>query len=245
MNQKGLVRLYRIAVCDDDPRFLEEFLPKLSKALSSKNIEAETEKFHDTASFLQRAYQGISFDLIFLDIYLGEENGYLFAKRLRSEEIQTDIIFITSTDEYAVMGYDVSPLLYLLKPVRDEQLAYACDIFLKKRRQTQLLLNLSGETISLGITDLLYCEVLGHRVSLHLLSGDVMKFRYSLSDLEKQLPDSLFIRSHQSYLVNMSHISSIIRYKLTLSTGETLPVSQSRYTDLQNRFIQYASRQNI
>lgn len=237
--------MYHIAVCDDDRRFMDEFTQKLNKVLSSKNIDAEIEKFYDPASFLERVDQGTPFDLIFLDIFLGKENGYQFAKSLRNEDIQTDIIFITTTEDYAVMGYDVSPLLYLVKPIKDEQLVYACDIFLKKHRPTRILLNLSGETFSLNIADLLYCEVFGHRVSLHLASGSAKEIRYSMNKLEKLLPADLFIRSHQSYLVNMAHISSIIRYELTLSTGQTLPISQSRYMNLQNSFLLYASHQKI
>lgn len=237
--------MYRIAVCDDDRYFLDEFQQKLGKALLSRSTDARIEKFYDTASFLKRVNQGISFDLVFLDVYLEEENGCLAAKDLRNENIQTDIILITTSEDYAVMGYDVSPLLYLLKPVKDAQLEYACDIFLKKHQPSQLLLNLPGETLLLNISDLLYCEVFGHRVSLHLTSGSVRKIRYSLSDLEKLFPASMFARSHQSYLVNLSHISSIVRYELTLDTGQTLPISQSRYMELQNRFIQYAGHQKI
>lgn len=237
--------MYRIAICDDDQRFAAELHQRLDRLLSAKDIDARVEEFHDTVSFLKQVDHDISYDLIFLDILLEEENGYLFAKYLRDEDIQTDIIFITSTEDYAVVGYDVSPLLYLVKPAKDAQLEYACDIFLKKHKPRQLLLNLPGETLSLNIDDLIYCEVFGHRVSLHLVSGTVREIRYSLNDLEKQLPSSIFARSHQSYLVNMAHISSIIRYELTLSTGQTLPISQSRYMELQNSFILYAGHQKI
>lgn len=119
-------------------------------------------------------------------------------------------------------GYDVSPLLYLVQPVKDAQLEYTCDIFLKKHKPHRILLNLPGETLSLNIDGLLHCKVFRHRVSLHLVSEAVREIRYSLNELEKQLPSSIFARSHQSYLVNMAHINSIIRYELILSTGQTL-----------------------
>ena len=67
-------------------------------------MDARIEEFYDTASFLKQVDHAVSYDLIFLDILLEEENGYLFAKYLRDEDIQTDIIFITSTEDYAVMG---------------------------------------------------------------------------------------------------------------------------------------------
>lgn len=81
-----------------------DFHQRLDKSLSTKGMDARIEEFYDTASFLKQVDHAVSYDLIFLDILLEEENGYLFAKYLRDEDIQTDIIFITSTEDYAVMG---------------------------------------------------------------------------------------------------------------------------------------------
>ena len=66
--------MYRMAICDDDRRFADEFHKKVNKVLALKNIDAETEKFYDTASFLERINKGIVFDLVFLDILLDNEN---------------------------------------------------------------------------------------------------------------------------------------------------------------------------
>ncbi len=237
--------MYRIAICDNDRRFIHEFHEKVTKALRAKNIDAETEDFLDTASFLERINKGVVFDLIFLDILLDNENGYSFAKKLRKENIQIDIVFITVTQDYAVVGYDVSPILYLVKPIKDSQLAYAFDIFLKKHIPSRILLNLPGKILSLNITDILYCEVYGHKICIHLISGETKELRQPLHKLEKEFPSTIFVRSHQSYLVNMKHIASITRYKLTLSNGQVIPISQSRYLDFQNSFIIFASRQKI
>lgn len=142
-------------------------------------------------------------------------------------------------------GYDVSPILYLVKPIQTEQLAYAMELFLKKRQPKQIVLNLSGEIISLSISDILYIEVYGHTTCLHLASGESRELRIPLNKLEQQLPSSVFIRSHQSYLVNMGHILSIARYQLTLSAGLTLPISQSKYLNLQNSFILHIKQQKL
>ncbi len=239
---KGMTALYRIAICDDDRRFINEFHEKINKALALRKIDAETEEFFDAASFLERVKKGIVYDLIFLDILLNQENGYAFARQLRRENIQTDIVFITVTQDYAVAGYDVSPILYLVKPIDDIRLSYTFDIFLKRHIPSRILLNLSGEILSLNITDILYCEVYGHKTCIHLISGKIKELRQPLHKLEKEFPATVFVRSHQSYLVNMKHIDSISRYKLTLNTGQALPISQSKYLDLQNSFILFSSR---
>lgn len=177
--------MYYIAICDDDTSFTAAFHKRLSAVLASKNIDAEIEDFPGTASFLRRLESGRAFDLIFLDIYLDGENGYQFAKRLRSEDIGVEIVFITTTESYAVAGYDVAPILYLVKPFQDDQIAYAIDIFLKKRQPSQILLNLSGELLSLDAAHILYIEVYGHKSCLHMASGEIRELRIPLNKLEQ------------------------------------------------------------
>lgn len=67
----------------------------------------------------------------------------------------------------------------------------------------------------------------------------------SINKLEQQLPSSSFVRSHQSYLVNMGYIQSVARYQPTLSNGLTLPISQSKYLNLQNSFILYVKQKKL
>lgn len=237
--------MYRIAICDNDKIFSAELHKQVEKSLSFQDLDAQIHEFYNTASFLESMDQGNHYDLIFLDILLDGENGYSFAKQLRNEDIKIDIIFITTTEDYAIAGYEVSPLLYLVKPVTDAQITYALEIFIKKHIPRQILLNLSGELVSIKLHEILYCEVYGHKTYVHLISGEMKELRFSLQKLEDLLPASVFARSHQSYLVNMEHIDRITRYKLTLSNGQTIPISQAKYLNLQNKFIAYSSQQKI
>ena len=231
-----------IAICDDDRVFAAEFRRKLQAVLSSKETEADITCFSDTASLLHELNRGGSYDLIFLDILLEEENGYFFAKELRKNGVETDIIFITSTEDYAVAGYETAPLFYLLKPIQDQKLEQAVAAFLKKRTPQKIVLNLSGTYVPLSLADIEYCEVTGHTTSICFASGETKTFRCALKQLEKQLPQSLFARIHSGYLLNMLHIAGLERYAVTLDIGKTLPVSQSRYNELQSKYIRYVGR---
>ncbi len=237
--------LYHIAVCDDDELFTEKFKDQLLQAIPELNVQACVHIFHDTDSLMEELSKGICFDLIFLDIYIKNENGYEFARHLRKRGITSDLIFITVTSEYAVAGYEVSPLLYLIKPVTQEKLKQALTFFIQKNVPRHLSLRLGGELLSINLSEILYLEVQGHTVSFHLISGKKLKHRLSLRSLAGKLPSSLFVRSHQSYIVNLDHIESIARYHLTLSNKQVLPVSQSRYLDLQKQFLNYSSHQKI
>jgi len=237
--------LYHIAVCDDDELFTEKFKNQLLQAVPGLNVQVSVHIFHDTVSLMEELLNGICFDLIFLDIYIKNENGYEFARQLRKRGITSDLIFITITSDYAVAGYEVSPLLYLIKPVTQEKLTQALTFFIQKHTPRHLSLRLSGELFSINISDILYLEVQGHTVSFYLISGKKLKSRLSLRSLASKLPSSLFVQSHQSYIVNLDHIESITRYHLMLSNKQILPISQSRYLELQKQFLNYSSHQKI
>lgn len=236
--------MYQIALCDDDVNFIQQFLPRIKKELLANDPDGIIDTFTSISQLESRMASGTQYDLILLDILIGGDNGYDFAKRLRNKGIQTDIIFITSTTDYAVSGYEVSPLLYLIKPVSDERLSYAFSVFLKKHTPTRIVLKLNQEYQSLNITDILYVEVSGHTTIIHTTT-DQIKLRMPLSTLEQQLPSHCFSRSHQSFLVNLIHIEGISRYRITLTNGQTLPISQSRYSNLQKDFLNYAANKNI
>ncbi len=151
--------------------------------------------------------------------------------------------YIIINDEIKSMETELKKINYRIK--RDAQITYALEIFIKKHIPQQILLNLSGGLVSIKLNEILYCEVYGHKTYVHLISGETKELRFSLQKLEDQLPASVFARSHQSYLVNMEHINRISRYKLTLSNGQTIPISQAKYLNLQNKFIAYSSQQKI
>ncbi len=231
--------MYRIALCDDDAQFATAFQNKVRALLDARGVAAELVTFSTAELLLHQLNSGARFDLLFLDIFLGEENGYQFARKLREEGVEADLVFITSTPEYAVAGYEVSPLRYLLKPVQGDRLEEALGLFLRKRESQRVLLRYGGRSLALALNDILYCEVYDHDTMLHLVSGETQHLRMPLGKLESQLAASCFARSHQSYLVNMDYIESVVRYELTLTNGITLPISQPKYMSLQRRFVQY------
>ena len=230
--------MYQIALCDDDVNFIQQFLPRIKKELLANDPDGIIDTFTSISQLESRMASGTQYDLILLDILICGDNGYDFAKRLRNKGIQTDIIFITSTTDYAVSGYEVSPLLYLIKPVSDERLSYAFSVFLKKHTPTRVVLKLNQEYQSLNITDILYVEVSGHTTIIHTTT-DQIKLRMPLSTLEQQLPSHCFSRSHQSFLVNCRFIRTLRTAQIELVNGVYIPVSKYRIKEVRRYFFEY------
>lgn len=236
--------MYQIALCDDESSFCDSFEHLLSKLLSHKAISYKLNYYPNVSTLESDLKQGISYDLIFLDILIGQNNGIDFARKLRALGKNFNLIFVTSNPEYALDSYDVAPLHFLVKPLSEEKLETALNRFLEKYNTPTLYFQIPGETFSIAVSDILYFEVYSHDVRLKKITGEIISFTGSLKEIEEMLPFMTFMRPHKSYIVNMQYITKIVRYEITLTSGEVIPLSKGKYLDIQNRFIEYAGHKS-
>lgn len=234
--------MYKIALCDDDSVFLSEFIELLSNVLTARNVSCHLTLFSDIPALQQSIENGQTYDLIFLDIYFDKKNGIDFAEFLRKKKWNTDIIFVTSSADYAVASYEVAPLHYLLKPIEQNRLEAAVERFLKKREPRSIYFPTSKGVLHIFLSHILYCEIYSHDITIHKTDGTKETCTGSLKDIERLLPSLSFVRPHRSYLVNFEHVSEITRYRIRLSSGEMIPVSKALYNKVQSCFIDYASQ---
>ncbi len=237
--------IYEIAVCDDDTVFLSSFRPILEEALNARSAAYNLTIFNDPSSLMQEMRQGRKFDLLFLDIYYDQEKGIQFAKSLRERNDQTDIIFMTALTDYAVESYDAAPLHYLLKPIDPEKLDTALSRFLEKNSPQKLHFMTTRGHLCVPVNDIIFIEIYGHEIIIHLSNGTKETCIGTLKGLEPLLPEFTFVRPHRSYLVNLGHISEITRYQIRLSSNEFIPVSKNLYNDILSSFITYANQSSI
>lgn len=235
--------MYEIAVCDDDHVFLSSFKPMLKKVLDIRHIDYHLSFFHDPSALLDEMKNGHKFHLLFLDIYYDTGRGLSFAKTLREKNDQTDIIFMTTISGYALECYDVAPLHYLLKPIDPKKLETAVTRFLEKNAHLKLHFMTANGHLYVPIADILYFEIYGHKIVIHLSDGTKESYMGTLKELERQLPDSVFARPYRSYLVNLRHITKVARYQIQLSSGDSIPVSKNLYNSLLVSLINYDTKQ--
>ena len=167
-------------------------------------------------------------DLLFLDIQMPEIKGTDFAKLISAE---TQIIFTTAYSEYALEGYELNALDYLLKPITFERFLKAVNKA-KTTGETKIL----EETITvksgydlhkLKYVDIHYIVSDSEYVNYHTADKKIMS-NQSLKALEKALPSSLFIRVHRSYIVNKNYVTGLKGRDLLLGDVQ-IPVSDSYY----------------
>ena len=226
----------RIAVCDDEELFRIEFKSVLDKVLINAEYDIDT---FSGGSSLYEAFLKNPFDLVFLDIEMPGIDGITLAKRLRAVSENVQIVFLTSHIEYALEGYEVNALRYLVKPVDmnklSEVLKYIQD---KKNNSRQIMIKQEGEDIVIDISDVIYIESLDKNVRIVTSKSEYIT-RYNISDYEEELKNSGFFRSHRSYLISLSKVKKIVKNDVVMDGDISLPVSRSNVKALKEALYAY------
>ena len=226
----------RIAVCDDEELFRIEFKSVLDKVLINAEYDIDT---FSGGSSLYEAFLKNPFDLVFRDIEMPGIDGITLAKRLRAVSENVPIVFLTSHIEYALEGYEVNALRYLVKPVDmnklSEVLKYIQD---KKNNSRQIMIKQEGEDIVIDISDIIYMESMDKNVRIVTSKSEYIT-RYNISDYEEELKNSGFLRIHRGYLISLSKVKKIVKNDVVMDGDISLPVSRSNIKTLKDALYAY------
>lgn len=236
---------YCLAVCEDDKIVRDEICRICDRTLTEENIEHDIIPFSSAEKLenvLKRSEQ--SFDLLVLDIKLENKTGLELAKEIRSRDEKVSILFITGYAEYALEGYEVQPIQFLMKPVNwnDLKRALMTD-WRRNHRPKTVFLEKGRKKVRLNLSSILYVEPDGsHGVRIILTDGSV-RFPAGMAEMEQLLPERQFMRCHNSYIVNMEHVRECSGQSFQLDYGgQKLPVSRKYYNDCQNAFVSYKNQ---
>ena len=230
-----------ILVCDDVPNEAE----KLSGLLKSLGYNPVT--FSSSADVLEHFRAGNTADVCILDIVMPEMSGLELAKKLRESGFGGEIIFLSASGEYGPQTYEVKAFHYLLKPPALESLGSLLDEIKTRREKADtegIKLKAAGKIRFILFREIEFAEVVRNYVSFCLMTGESMEIRATFAEIAPQLLcDSRFIQCHQSYIVNMDAIASILTREITMRDGAKIPVSKS-YPDTKMRYLNRGLRGN-
>lgn len=225
----------RIFICDDSAEQLSLCKKTLANLSSQHGVHASIKTFPSGDALLFEAEDAYTtLDLVYLDIRMPGLNGLETAKRLREIGYLGDIVFFTYTADFAIDGYDVSALHYVVKEQTsnekfEEIFLRACER--KQRRESEVLvLTCAGESRCVPVEEIRYFEI-QQRIVTVFYRDERFEFYSTMMRLEEQLYDRGFVRTHKSFLVGKRYIRSIDSTRVLLDTGEKLPVGKRYYAE--------------
>ncbi len=180
---------YNIAICDDSEADRMYISALVSKWAVDTGHIIQTHLFSSAEDFMFHYADKNDYDILLLDIEMGEMDGVSMAKKLRRDNDTVQIVFITGYSDYISEGYEVAALHYLMKPVNADKLSSVLDRAVEKLSKNEKVLNIEsgGEMVRVPIYRIRYADVLGNYVTIHAL--DSVTAKMTLSELEKELDE--------------------------------------------------------
>ncbi len=233
--------MLQIAICDDEQFYREKIKYLLEEYLQAKGMLYTLHLFLSGEDFLEQCENNVRFDIVFLDISMEEVDGIQVAQRIRSFHSDTYIVFVTAFIDYALEGYKVNAVRYLMKDTLEIALEECMNAILQKMQVARVTFSfLEGEK-RLYTDNILYVESRGHKSIFHYMESEMVSYQIydKLDSVERNLEGYGFLRIHKSYLVNMKHIRKISNYIVSLDTGEELHVPRLRFQAVKEGFVAY------
>lgn len=208
--------MYHIAIVEDEKEFREELKNYLKYYGEENHIEFQVTEFSDGAEILENFKK--EFDIILLDIEMPRLNGMDAAELIREKDEDVVLMFITNMAQYAIRGYSVGALDFVMKPITYYTFSMKMKRALKraqKKEQKPLILNLPDGIKTLDIKQIYYVEVQNRMLHYYTDEGEIV-VRGTLQSAEEILKPYPFAKCNHWYIVNLMHVKEVNKYIATV-----------------------------
>lgn len=233
----------RAVSVEDDAAEEARLESEVARYAAERGVAIEVEHVEDAEAFLAA---GASYDMAFLDIDLPGMSGMDAATLLRGFDRTMPIVFVTSLAQYAVRGYEVDAVGFIVKPVHYYDLRMCLDKVMRViARRSDEVLSFATRTgvVAFPVSSVCFVETAGHNLVFRFVDGnEPFRIRESMARLEERLASMPFVRLSQSQLANMAHIRRVGHDSVFMSTGDELFFSRQRRKPCMERIAQYLGR---
>ena len=228
---------YNIAVCDDSTADRQYSMSMITEWAASAGHSVCVSEFASAEQFLFEYEDKQEYDILLLDIEMGEIDGVTLAKKLRKVNETVQIVFVTGYSDYISEGYEVAALHYLMKPVKQEKLWQVLERATEKLLKNEKLLQLEagGELFRIPLYQIRYVDVQHNYVTVH--AAEEITVKKTLGEIEEYL-DERFFRVGRSAIVNLSCISRVTKTDIVLQDGTVIPLPRGAYEKVNRAIIE-------
>ena len=236
----------RIVICDDIQKDMETIRTALNTYSSAHpEYHVEIDEYNAAADVLHRMEKGKIYDIALMDICMPGVPGTDAAQEMLAKNPEMSVIFLTTSDEYAVEAFAMNATHYLLKPFSQEQFDAALDRAIKKTEDRDLLsLDCVNGVYRVRISEIVSIESQNHYLLIGLSSGETLKLRMKLSQMFEKIQESPeFIRVGASYVINLDFVRSISGNSIEMQGGAKIPVPRRSVEEVQRAYMEYCRKE--
>ncbi len=234
----------KIAVVDDSPRDLQLIKGYVERYFKENGGDYQVRTFENGLDFLDE--EKLSFDIVFLDVEMPHLNGIETARNFRKRDKMAVLVFITNMAQYAIHGYEVDAIEYMVKPVEyynfSDKMEKALR-FVKRDQEKTLLLHGQEVTARIPVSGIYYMEKERNYILFHTKEGDFRE-RGSMGEMEEKLAGSGFSRCITGCLVNLRYISKMSKDAVWVG-DRCLPISRSQRKQFAKDFADFLGGEQV
>ena len=233
--------MFRIGICEDELTQQEYMEKSIMAWADKKQNRIQISKFISAEQFLFEYEDFEDFDLLILDIQLSNMTGMELAKEIRRKDNTVKIVFLTGDKDYAIEGYEVGAVRYLMKPLKIDLLEEVLDIVWENLQQNpamSFVYTKGGQTFKVPYMQIMYVEADGHYCRL-ITRQETHEWKSKFSELVSFFIPQGFCALKRGLLVNLRYVNQITKTDCILENGEKLPIAKSCYDEVNRMFISF------
>ena len=237
--------MLNIAVCDDDVQTTGKIDMMLQKAAKQNFVDIDVEVYWNGKNLVDAVKQKVNFDIIYLDIEIGKEDGVSVAKRIRHYDKNVKIIYVTSYENYMKDSFQVHPFQFLVKPVEENVFEECFKLVVEDINSEDFYFRYRFRKVNykVPVQEILYFKSDKRKIII-VTEKDIFVLYGKLNEIEEYLKEGKvsFLRVHQSFLVNYRHIERQANDFVEMDNGEKIFISEDRRKKISE---QYCSMEDI
>lgn len=231
--------MYRIAVVEDEQQYRDEVCQYIEQYATEHQLKFDVTTYTDGQEIVDDVQK--HYDIIFFDIEMTQLNGMDAAKVIRERDVNVVMVFITNMAQYAIEGYEVGALDFVLKPIDyygfSFRLARALGRVQKKQGNLAFAINTPGGIKKLNSNDIYYIEIENRFLVYHTAEGDFSQ-RGTLQSAEEMFQDYHFVKCNHWYLVNLKYVTEI-EENIVHVAGSRLEISRRNRAHFLKEVTEY------
>ena len=240
--------MLKIAICDDSLGTCSDIEKTIINYGKDSLQKFSIDIFYMGKELVQSMDDDNVYDVIFLDIELGDMTGIEVGRLIREEMDNNlvQIVYISSSQDYAMELFRNRPMNFLVKPVQKNDIIRSIELVIKltENYNNTIEFTIGKKFYKIMLKNIIYFECDGRKMKA-ITTKKTYEYYGKISDTLKQVPNNEFLHIHRSFIVNYAYITEIHSNQVLLTTGEILPISQGLKADVRKELIKRRLREKI